>query len=94
MCVSYKKLWKLLIDRDMTRTDLRDAIGASTSTFAKLSRGELISGNIMMKICRELGCNIGDMMDVVLDDEVKEERAKNSNKHSAGRKTQRVRLQH
>ena len=47
-----------------------------------------------MKICRELGCNIGDMMDVVLDDEVKEERAKNSNKHSAGRKTQRVRLQH
>ena len=94
MCVSYKKLWKLLIDRDMTRTDLRDAIGASTSTFAKLSRGELISGNIMVKICRELGCNIGDIMDVVLDDEAKEERAENSNKHSAGRKTKRVRLQH
>lgn len=94
MCVSYKKLWKLLIDRDMTRTDLRDAIGASTSTFAKLSRGELISGNIMMKICRELGCNIGDMMDVVLDDEAKEEQAKRSNSQPVGRKTKRVRLQH
>lgn len=92
MCVSYKKLWKLLIDRDMTRTDLRDAIGASTSTFAKLSRGELISGNIMMKICRELGCNIGDMMDVVLDDEEGERTAKRADKRPS--KTKRVRLQH
>ena len=94
MCVSYKKLWKLLIDKDMTRTDLRDAIDASTSTFAKLSRGELISGNIMMKICRELGCNIGDMMDVVLDDEESERSAKCAAKLSRSPKAKRVRLQH
>ena len=94
MCVSYKKLWKLLIDKDMTRTDLRDAIGASTSTFAKLSRGELISGNIMMKICRELGCNIGDMMDVVLDDDESELSAKRASKRPRSQKAKRVRLQH
>ena len=94
MCVSYKKLWKLLIDKDMTRTDLRDAIGASTSTFAKLSRGELISGNIMMKICRELGCNIGDMMDVVLDDDESELSAKRATKRPRSPKAKRVRLQH
>lgn len=94
MCVSYKKLWKLLIDKDMTRTDLRDAIGASTSTFAKLSRGELISGNIMMKICRELGCNIGDMMDVVLDDDESELSAKRASKRPRSPKAKRVRLQH
>ena len=94
VCVSYKKLWKLLIDKDMTRTDLRDAIGASTSTFAKLSRGELISGNIMMKICRELGCNSGDMMDVVLDDEESARSAKRDVKRSRSPKAKRVRLQH
>lgn len=68
MSVSYKKLWKLLIDKDMTRTDLRHAVGASSSTFAKLSRGEFISGDLMARICRELNCNVGDMMDVVLDE--------------------------
>ena len=68
MSVSYKKLRKLLIDKDMTRTDLRHAVGASSSTFAKLSRGEFISGDLMARICRELNCNVGDMMDIVLDD--------------------------
>ena len=68
MNVSYKKLWKLLIDRDMTKTDLRLAVGASSSTFAKLAKGEYISGDLMARICRELNCNVGDMMDVVLDE--------------------------
>jgi len=63
--VSYKKLWKLLIDKDMTRTDLRLAIGASSSTFAKLSRGEFISGELMARICQALSCNVGDMMDIL-----------------------------
>ena len=67
--VSYKKLWKLLIDRDMTKTDLRLAIGASSSTFAKLARGEFISGDLTARICQELRCNVGDIMDVVLDDD-------------------------
>ena len=68
MTVSYKKLWKLLIDKDMTKTDLRRAVGASSSTFSKLAHGEFVSGNLMARICRELNCNVGDMMDVVLDD--------------------------
>ncbi len=62
--------------------------------FAKLSRGELISGNIMMKICRELGCNIGDMMDVVLDDDESELSAKRASKRPRSPKAKRVRLQH
>ena len=69
MSVSYKKLWKLLIDKDMTRTDLRLAIGASSSTFAKLSRGGFISGDLTARMCKALNCNGGGMMDVILDDE-------------------------
>ena len=45
----------------MTRTDLRLAIGASSSTFAKLSRGEFISGDLTARICKALNCNVGDM---------------------------------
>ena len=68
MSASYKKLWKLLIDKDMTKKDLRLAIGASSSTFAKLSRGEFISGELTARICNALQCNVGDIMDVVLDE--------------------------
>ena len=68
MTVSYKKLWKLLIDKDMTKTDLRLAIGASSSTFSKLAHGEFVSGDLMGRICRALQCNVGDIMDVVLDE--------------------------
>lgn len=73
MGVSYKKLWKLLIDKDMTRTDLRRAIGASSSTFAKLSRGEFVSGDLLARICEALNCNVGDMMDVIHCDDQKVE---------------------
>ena len=62
---SYKKLWKLLIDKDMTKTDLRRAIGASSSTFSKLAHGEFVSGDLMSRICEALDCNVGDMMDIV-----------------------------
>ena len=67
MDVCYNKLWKLLIDKDMTKKDLRLAIGASSSTFAKLARGEFISGDLTARICNALKCNVGDIMDVVLD---------------------------
>ena len=67
--VSYKKLWKLLIDKDMTKKDLRLAIGASSSTFSKLAKGEFISGDLTARICNALKCNVGDIMDVVLDSE-------------------------
>ena len=69
MAVSSKKLWKLLIDRDMTKTDLRLALGAPSSTFAKLARGEFISGDLTARICKELHCNVGDIMDVILGDQ-------------------------
>jgi DNA-binding Xre family transcriptional regulator len=66
--VSYKKLWKLLIDKEMTRTELRKAIGASSSTFARLSRNECISADLISRICTTLRCNVGDIMDVVHND--------------------------
>lgn len=65
MIVSYKKLWKLLIDKDMNRTDLREATGISTSTIAKMSRGEEVSMSILVRICAALKCDIGDVMEVV-----------------------------
>ena len=69
MKVSYKKLWKLLIDKEMTRTELRNTIGASSSTFARLSRNECISGDMIKRICSSLRCNVGDIMDIVHEDE-------------------------
>ena len=68
MSLSYKKLWKQLIDRDMTKTDLRRATGISPSTFARLSHGEYVASSVIDRICQELRCDVGDMMEVVLDD--------------------------
>lgn len=65
MNVSYKKLWKLLIDKDMSKTDLRLAIGASTATMAKLSKGNDVSMDTLSRICEKLHCNVGDVMDFV-----------------------------
>ncbi len=69
MSLSYKKLWKLLIDKDMTRTELRRAIGVSPATAAKLSKSEPVSMEVLMKICKALDCNVGDIVDVVLEDQ-------------------------
>ena len=69
MSVSYKKLWKLLIDKDMKKKDLRAATGLSTTTLAKLGKNENVSTDILVKICKALECNIGDIMEVVEDDE-------------------------
>lgn len=65
MALCYKKLWKLLIDRDMTRTDLRVATGISTATFAKMSRGECIESSIIERICSNLKCDVGDIVSYV-----------------------------
>ncbi len=65
MAFSYKKLWKLLIDRDMTRADLRAAIGVSPTTLAKMSKGEAIGANVLARICETLNCNVGEVMDYV-----------------------------
>lgn len=64
MAVSYNKLWKLLIDKGMTKTDLRIKTDMSTSTLAKMSKNEVVSMDIMLRICDVLECNVGDIIDV------------------------------
>ena len=76
MALSYKKLWKQLIDRDMTRTDLRQATGISSSTFARLSRGDYVASSVIDRICQELKCDVGDVMEVVLDKPAKDKKGK------------------
>lgn len=69
MNVSYKKLWKLIIDKDMTNVEVRKATGISPATFTKLKKNEIVSLDILLKICKLLDCNIGDIVDVVKDAE-------------------------
>jgi len=63
--VSYKKLWHLLIDRDMNKNKLREITGLSTSTIAKITKCENINIDVLVKVCHALECNIGDIMDVL-----------------------------
>ena len=68
MSFCYKKLWKLLIDRDMTRADLRKATGISTATLARLSKGEDVKTSILLRICSALKCDAGDIMEFQPDE--------------------------
>ena len=63
MAANYNKLWKLLIDKGMTKTDLRVQTGMSTSTLAKLSKNENVSMEVILGICKVLKCNVGDIVD-------------------------------
>ena len=65
MAISYKKLWKLLIDKDMTAVDLRQATGIAPNTMTKLRRDEEVSLSVLVKICTVLNANIGDIMDLI-----------------------------
>ena len=65
MAISYKKLWKLLIDKDMTAVDLRLATGIAPNTMTKLRRDEEVSVTVLAKICKVLNANIGDIMDLL-----------------------------
>ena len=67
MTISYKKLWKLLIDRDMKREELRIAAGISTNTMAKLSKNENVNTGMLVKICSTLGFDISDIMEITED---------------------------
>lgn len=66
---SYKKLWKLLIDKDMMKKDLQAAAGISWNSMTKLSKGETVSMDILLKVCTALDCNVGDILDFVPDEE-------------------------
>ena len=65
MLISYKKLWKLLIDCDMSRAELREKAGIAPNTMTKLRRVQEVSMSVLMKICSALNVNIGDVMDLI-----------------------------
>lgn len=65
MAISYKKLWKLLIDKDMSAVDLRLATGIAPNTMTKLRWDEEVSMTVLVKICTALNANIGDIMDLI-----------------------------
>ena len=69
MSISYNKLWRLLIDRNMNKSELRKQAKISTNAIAKMGKNESVSMDTMNKICKVLQCNIGDVMDFVTDDE-------------------------
>lgn len=64
MVISYKKLWKLLIDKEMKKKDLKELAGISTSSIAKLSRSENVNTITLLKICNALECDISDIMEI------------------------------
>ncbi len=65
MAVCYNKLWKLLVDRSMTKTQLCQKAKISTNAMAHLGKNEDVRVDVLVKICRELNCNIEDIMDIV-----------------------------
>ena len=78
MEVSYKKSWKLLIEKDKKKKDLQAQAKISWTSVTKLSKGENVSMEVLMKVCKALECNIGDIMDLIpeegdTNDELKEE---------------------
>lgn len=69
MKASYKKLWKLLIDRDMNRKDLSRIAGVSSSTLTKLSKGESVNSDMLVRICTALKCDLWDIMELLPENE-------------------------
>lgn len=65
MTVSYKKLWKLLIDRDMKKKDLQESAQISPSSIAKLAKNEHVSMDVLIKICSALNVDVGDIMEFI-----------------------------
>jgi DNA-binding Xre family transcriptional regulator len=65
MAVSYNKLWKILIDRKMKKKELQEAAGVSQGLITKMGRDEPVTVTVLMKICVALGCDIGDIMEII-----------------------------
>ena len=68
MAISYKKLWKLLIDKNMKKSDLRKVAGVSSSSLAKLGKGENVTTDVILKICVALDCRVEDIMEIIKDE--------------------------
>ena len=69
MSVCYNKLWKLLIDKNMNKTDLRLAAGITTTALAKLGKNENVNTEILAKICKVLECGVDDVMEFIPDEQ-------------------------
>ena len=69
MQLSYKKLWKMLIDQDMSKQDLREKAGISSASMAKLGKGENITTDVVLKICKTMNCKVEDIIETISDDE-------------------------
>lgn len=69
MEISYKNLWKMLIDRDLKKVDLQTAAGLAANTMTRLRKNEPVSMEVLWRICTVLGCNIEDVMEFVLPKE-------------------------
>ena len=65
MKISYKKLWMLLIEKEITKPTLRKELGLSTGTMSKLNKGEEVALSVLLRICEYLDCDIGDICSVV-----------------------------
>ena len=68
MRFSYNNLWKLLIDRDMTKTELKEQIGISPSTLARLSKNQNVSLDVLGKICEQLDCSLDEIIEYEKED--------------------------
>lgn len=69
MTISYNKLWKILIDKKMKKKDLLAAAGLNTSTLAKMGKDLPVSMDVIGRICKALECDIGDVMEMIPDEE-------------------------
>ena len=71
MKANYNKLWKMLIDRKMNKTTLQEKVGMSPNTLAKMRKDENVSMDVLIRICEELSCDIGDIMEIIPDEKEK-----------------------
>lgn len=69
MSVSYNKLWKLMIDKNINKTRLREEAGISSNAMSKLGRNESVRVDVLVKICNHLGCTMDDIMEIIPDSE-------------------------
>lgn len=65
MRISYNKLWKMLIDKNMKKSDLKEKTGISSSSIAKLGKGENITTDVLLKICEAMDCHLDDIMETM-----------------------------
>ncbi len=72
MRMSYNKLWKLLIDKGMTRSEMRKQAGISSSSLAKLGKGENVTTDVLLRICAALNCGLDDIAEIIRDNGFKD----------------------